>query len=155
IDEGDIDQWDQMIDSNIKGLLYVSRYCLPFMKKRSSSHIVNIGSVAGRWVYPGGNVYCATKHAVRAISEAMRMDLIGSSIRVTNIEPGMVHTEFSLVRLGDEKKANEVYKNMKPLEAKDVAESIYWCIERPAHVNIHEMVIYPTDQAHVTMINRN
>ncbi len=155
IDEGDTDQWDQMIDANIKGLLYVSRYCLPLLKKRKNAHVVNIGSVAGRWVYPGGNVYCATKHAVRAISEAMRMDLIGSGIRVTNIEPGMVETEFSVVRLGDEKKANEVYQGMNPLKARDIAESILWCLKRPNHVNIHEMVIYPTDQAHVTMVHRS
>ena len=155
IDQGDLDQWDQMIDTNIKGLLYISRYCLPYMKKRDTAHIVNIGSVAGRWVYPGGNVYCATKHAVRAISEAMRMDLIGSPLRVTNIEPGMVNTEFSLVRLGDEQKANKVYEDMKPLSGKDIAESILWCIQRPQHVNIHEMVIYPTDQAHVSMVHRS
>lgn len=155
IDQGDLDKWEQMIDTNIKGLLYVSRFFLPLFKDQNEGHIINLGSVAGRWVYPNGNVYCATKHAVRALSEGMRMDLCGTNIRVSNIEPGMVETEFSLVRLGDENAAKNVYQGMTPLEAADIAESIYWVSSRPKHVNIHEMVIYPTDQAHVTQVNRN
>src|SRR5690606_18766280 len=111
--------------------------------------LVNIGSVAGRWVYPGGSVYCATKYAVRALSEGLRMDLLGTSIRIANIEPGMVKTEFSDVRLGDKNRAEQVYEGMTPLQADDVAEAIEWTLTRPAHVNIQEMVIFPKDQAAV------
>jgi hypothetical protein len=125
------------------------------MIKKKSGHIVNIGSVAGRWIYPGGGIYCATKFAVRALSEGLRMDLMGTNIRVTNIEPGMVNTEFSLVRLGDQKKADSVYANMNPLKPEDIAETIAWCVARPQHVNIQELVIYPTDQAHVGMVHRD
>ncbi len=146
--------WDLMIDTNIRGLLYFTRGILPFFIKKNSGHIMNIGSVAGRWVYPGGAVYAATKHAVRVISEGLRMDLLGHNIRVTNIEPGMVNTEFSKVRFDDQAKADKVYENMKPLKAEDVAESIVWCLKRPQHVNIQELVIFPTDQAAITMVHR-
>jgi 3-hydroxy acid dehydrogenase / malonic semialdehyde reductase len=139
---------DKMIDTNVKGLLTVTRWCLPRFIARGEGHVVNVGSVAGRWVYPGGAVYCATKFAVRAISEGLRMDLLGTPVRVTNIEPGMVETGFSEVRFGgDKEKAKAVYKGMTPLSGADIAETIVWCLERPAHVNIQEMVVYPTDQA--------
>jgi hypothetical protein len=154
LQEGSLDDWDTMIDTNIKGLLAMTRGVLPHMIKKKSGHIVNIGSVAGRWIYPGGGIYCATKFAVRALSEGLRMDLMGTNIRVTNIEPGMVNTEFSLVRLGDQKKADSVYANMNPLKPEDIAETIAWCVARPQHVNIQELVIYPTDQAHVGMVHR-
>lgn len=146
--------WDLMIDTNVKGLLYFTRGVLPHMVKKNSGHIVNLGSVAGRWIYPGGAVYCASKFAVTAISEGLRMDLYGHNIRVTNIEPGMVNTEFSVVRFEDKKKAEKVYEGMTPLSAEDIAESIIWCLNRPAHVNIQEMVIFPTDQAAIGLVNR-
>jgi len=149
-----ISDWDEMIDTNVKGLLYLTRALLPYMVKNKNGHIVNLGSVAGRTVYPGGSVYCATKFAVRAISEGLRMDLAGTNIRVTNIEPGMVNTEFSLVRFGDQEKADQVYAGMTPLSAKDIAETILWCVQRPSHVNIQELVIYPTDQAAVGQVVR-
>lgn len=145
-----IDDFETMIDTNVKGLLYVTKFCLPFMVKRGHGHIVNLGSVAGRWVYPGGGVYCATKFAVRALSEGMRLDLLGTNIRVTNIEPGMVETEFSEVRFrGDKAKAKAVYQGLQPLKPEDIADAIVWCLQRPPHVNIQEMVIFPTDQAGV------
>ncbi|MGZ5278835.1 MAG: SDR family NAD(P)-dependent oxidoreductase [Pseudobdellovibrionaceae bacterium] len=147
--EGDTADWDVMIDTNVKGVLYFTRAVLPFLIAKKSGHIVNMGSVAGRWVYPGGAVYCATKFAVRAVSESLRMDLLGQNIRVTDIEPGMVETEFSLVRHGDAAKARQVYAGMKPLTAEDIADTIAWVVTRPAHVNIQELVIYPTDQASV------
>jgi len=146
--------WDQMIDTNIKGLLYVTRQVLPSMIKNKSGHIVNLGSVAGRFTYPGGAVYSATKFAVRAITEGLRMDLLGQPVRVTNIEPGMVETEFSEVRLNDKTAAKKVYEGMTPLSAQDIAETIYWCCDRPPHVNIQELIIYPTDQAHVGQVAR-
>lgn len=152
--EADSDDWDVMIDTNIKGLLYLTRAFLPGMMERQKGHIVNLGSVAGRWVYPSGAVYCATKFAVRALSEGLRMDLFGTPIRVTNIEPGMVETEFSEVRLGSSERAKAVYKGMKPLSARDVAETILWCVERPAHVNVQELILYPTDQAAIGMAYR-
>lgn len=147
------DHWDQMIDTNIKSMLWVTQLGIPYLKK-TTGHIVNLGSVAGRLVYEGGAVYCATKFAVRALTEGLRMDLKGTGLRVTNIEPGMVNTEFSRVRLGSQQKANQVYENMMPLSANDIAETILWCVERPAHVNIQELVIYPTDQASVGQVVR-
>jgi 3-hydroxy acid dehydrogenase/malonic semialdehyde reductase len=143
-----------MIDTNIKGLMALTLWVIPYLQKNKNGHIVNLGSVAGRWVYPGGTSYCATKFAIRAFSEGLRQDLLGSGIRVTNIEPGMVHTEFSEVRLGSKKLSDKVYENMTPLSAKDISEAITWAIERPAHVNIQEMVIYPTDQAHIGLVYR-
>ncbi|WP_413288236.1 SDR family NAD(P)-dependent oxidoreductase [Bdellovibrio sp. HCB337] len=154
VQSAQLSDWDAMIDTNVKGLLYLTRAVLPYMVKNKSGHIVNLGSVAGRLVYPGGAVYCATKFAVRAISEGLRMDLAGSNIRVTNIEPGMVNSEFSLVRFGDQEKADKVYEGMTPLTPKDIAETILWCVQRPSHVNIQELVIYPTDQATIGQVNR-
>jgi len=148
--EGSIDDWEQMIDTNIKGLLYMTRLILPQMVKRNAGHVVNIGSVGGRWTLPGSVVYCATKFAVRAITDGLRMDLTGKKIRVTNIEPGMVKTEFSLVRAeGDKAKAEAVYEGFKPLQPEDIAEAVIWCLERPPHVNVQELVVFPTDQVGV------
>ena len=144
---------DLMIDTNVKGLFHLTRELLPAIIE-SKGHIVNLGSVAGRLVYEGGAVYCATKFAVRAFSEGLRMDLKGSGVRITNIEPGMVETEFSLVRLGSQQKADKVYEGMMPLSASDIANSILWCLEQPPHVNIQELVIYPTDQASVGQVVR-
>ncbi len=149
IQEGQTTDWDEMIDTNLKGVLYMTRLVLPQMIAKNSGHIVNMGSVAGRWTYPGGAVYSATKFAVRGISESMRMDLMGTQIRVTNIEPGMAETEFSEVRLGSPEKAKNVYRGMIPLTPFDIAETVSWCLSRPKHVNISELVIYPTDQAGV------
>jgi NADP-dependent 3-hydroxy acid dehydrogenase YdfG len=155
LQESKIEDIEAMMQTNVMGLLYLTRGVLPHMVQRHSGHIVNIGSVAGRWIYPGGAVYCASKFAVRALTEGLRMDLIGKNIRVTNIEPGMVNTEFSLVRLGDQSKADSVYAGMKPLTAEDIAETIVWTLERPKHVNIQELVIYPTDQAAVGQVHRS
>lgn len=154
IHKGSIDDWDEMIDTNLRGLLYMTRQILPAMVAQKSGHIVNIGSVAGRWSYPGGAVYCATKFSVRALSECLRMDLLGTGVRVTNIEPGMVETEFSEVRFQDKEKAKQVYKNMTPLSPKDIAETIVWSLQRPSHVNIQELVIFPTDQASIRDVHR-
>ncbi len=156
VHEGSIDDWDAMIDINVKGLLYVSKAVLPVMTKRRSGHIVNIGSVAGKEVYPNGNVYCASKYAVDAISQGMRIDLNAYNIKVSEINPGAVETEFSEVRFkGDVKKAKKVYEGFEPLRAEDVAELIWFVISRPAHVNIAESLIFPTAQASATIINRN
>lgn len=155
LQDANLEDWDVMIDTNIKGLLYLTRAVLPAMIKRKSGHIVNLGSVAGKYVYPGGAVYCASKFAVRALTEGLRMDTLGTGIRVTNIEPGMVETDFSKVRFkGDIEKANKVYAGLTPLSPADIAESIWWSLSRPAHVNIQELVIYPTEQASVRDIHR-
>jgi NADP-dependent 3-hydroxy acid dehydrogenase YdfG len=125
------------------------------MIARGKGHVVNLGSVAGHWTYPNGAVYSATKFAVRALNETMRQDLLGTGIRVTSISPGMVETDFSRVRFkGDSAKAKSVYAGMKPLSAEDVAETVLWCVQRPAHVNVQEMILYPTDQASVSLVNR-
>jgi 3-hydroxy acid dehydrogenase/malonic semialdehyde reductase len=142
-----------MLDTNVKALLRMTRQFLSDLIA-TEGHIVNLGSVAGRLVYEGGTVYCATKFAVRAISDALRLDLKTTRVRVTNIEPGMVNTEFSLVRLGNQQRADAVYENMMPLTATDIAETILWCLNRPSHVNISELVIYPTDQASVGHVVR-
>lgn len=147
------DDWDQMMDTNVKGVLYVTRAIIPAIIK-NEGHIVNMGSVAGRLVYEGGAVYCATKFAVRAISDGLRMDLKGTRVRVTNIAPGMVQTEFSKVRLGNQQKADAVYNDMMPLSAQDISETILWCLQRPSHVNIQEIIMYPTDQASVGQVIR-
>jgi 3-hydroxy acid dehydrogenase / malonic semialdehyde reductase len=144
--DASIDDWEQMIDTNVKGLLYITRALLPGMIARGEGHVVNLGSIAGHQVYPKGNVYVATKHAVRALNESMRIDTLGSGVRFTSIDPGMAETEFSLVRLGDESRAKAVYNGMRPLRAEDVAEAIFWSLERPAHVNVQEIVLMPTDQ---------
>lgn len=145
---------DQVIDTNVKGLLYLTHQLLPFMLERNEGHIVNMGSVAGRWTYPGGTVYCASKYAVTAITESLRQDLLGTGIRVTNIEPGMVESEFSVVRFDSESKAKSVYDGMTPLTPEDIAECISWSLSRPKHVNIQEMVIYPTDQSAIRSVHR-
>lgn len=152
--EGSLEHWDEMIATNVQGLIYFTRLALPAMIKRGRGHVVNIGSVAGRWVYPKGNIYCATKHAVHAISQSLRVDLSGTGVRVSEINPGMVETEFSVVRLGDPKKAKAVYAGMTPLAAEDVAEAVRWCVSRPAHVNIQEVVLYPSDQASPQIVHR-
>ncbi len=153
--DADPADWDRMIDTNISGLLHLTRNFLPSMIAKGEGHIVNLGSVAGRQVYPGGGVYCATKFAVRALTEGLRMDLAGTGVRVTNISPGMVETEFSAVRMGNSVKAKAVYQGMTPLSAEDIADAIYWAIERPKHVNIQELVIYPTDQAGIGLVSRS
>ncbi len=155
LQDADPAEWDEMLETNVNALLRLTRAVLPHMIKNQRGHIVNLGSVAGRWVYPGGAVYCASKFAVRAISEGLRLDLLGTPLRVTNIEPGMVETEFSQVRFGDKERAKSVYKGMTPLSARDVAECIVWTIQRPKHVNIQEMVIFPTDQAAIQAVHRS
>jgi 3-hydroxy acid dehydrogenase / malonic semialdehyde reductase len=153
--EGSIEDWEEMIDTNIKGLLYVSRLVIPEMVKRGQGHIVNIGSIAGHQTYPNGNVYCGTKAAVRAISEGMKQDLLGTPIRVTSIDPGMVETEFSVVRFhGNSDRADKVYEGLTPLTPEDIADVILFTITRPPHVNISEMLLVPTDQATATMVYR-
>lgn len=148
IDQGVEDDWERMIDTNIKGLLYVTRVLSPGMVVRRHGHIINVSSVAGQEVYPEGNVYCATKHAVTALSKAMRLDLVQHGIKVTNISPGMAETEFSVVRFkGDMDKADAVYRGFQPLSPDDIAEVIYFAASRPAHVNLEEITIFPTAQA--------
>jgi len=152
IQKGDIDNWEQMIDTNIKGLLYITRAIAPLMIEQGQGHIINIGSVAGREVYANGNVYCATKHAVDALSKGMRIDLLPYGIKVTQIAPGLVETEFSIVRLKDADKAKKVYEGYKPLTGKDIAEVVYFSTTLPEHVNINDMLIMPTAQANATTV---
>jgi len=150
IDAGDIDDWDRMIDTNVKGLLYVTRSVAPLMVKRGKGHIFNIGSIAGKEAYEYGNVYCATKFAVDALSKSMRIDLLKNNIKVTQIAPGMADTEFSIVRFkGDSEKANSVYKGIKALTGDDIADVIYYCASLPEHVCINDLVITPTQQASI------
>ncbi len=152
IDNGVLDDWNRMIDTNIKGLLHVSKCVIPLLKIKGEGHIFNIASIAGKEVYPSGNVYCATKHAVDALSRAMRMDLVNYSIKVTNVAPGAVDTEFSLVRYkGDQQKADATYNGFEPLIAKDIAEIIVFAATRPKHVNMNDIVIMPTAQASATV----
>lgn len=153
--EGDLHDWEEMIDTNVKGLLYVSRLVIPQMAERKSGHIINIASIAGRQVYPNGNVYCATKHAAKALSEAMMIDLNGTDVRVSNIDPGLVDTEFSTVRFhGDKEKAESVYNGMTPLYGQDIAEIALFCAMRPKHVTIQDVLVTPTDQAAATIVYR-
>ena len=155
IDKGNTDDWDTMIDTNVKGLLYMSKIVSNWMIPYQTGHIVNIGSIAGKEVYPSGNVYCATKHAVDALNKGMRIDLLPHNIKVTAINPGMVETEFSLVRFkGDEDRAKKVYQGLTPLMAQDIADAIWFVVSRPAHVNINDMVIMPTAQATATITNK-
>ncbi len=155
IQAGEVGDWDEMIDTNVKGLLHVVRATLPPMLERGSGDIVLLGSVAGRQVYPGGNVYCATKHAVRALYEAMRVDAGGEGVRFTTVDPGLVETEFSIVRFrGDEERASKVYEGTRPLAPEDVADAIAWAVTRPPHVNVGEIVLWPTDQASTTKVTR-
>ncbi len=155
IQNGLLEDWEIMIDTNLKGLLYVSKAVIPMMIKRGKGHIINISSIAGHEVYPNGNVYCATKHAVEALSKGMRQDLLPYRIKVTSLAPGMVETEFSIVRFhGDTQRAKQVYEGMTPLRAEDIADAIVFIITRPDHVCINEMLIMPTDQASATLVNR-
>lgn len=156
IEEGNTDDWDAMIDINVKGLLYVSKAVIPRMIERKSGHIINIGSTAGKEVYPKGNVYCASKHAVDALTTGMRMDLNPYGIKVGAVNPGAVETEFSNVRFkGDGEKADAVYNGFKPLLAEDIAETVYFVVTRPPHVNIADLVIMPTAQASATVWNKD
>jgi NADP-dependent 3-hydroxy acid dehydrogenase YdfG len=155
IQNGDLDDWDAMIDINVKGLLYVSKAIIPQMIERKSGHIINIGSTAGKEVYPNGNVYCATKHAVDALNKSMKMDLNPYGIRVSAIHPGMVETEFSEVRFkGDKERAANVYKGVTPLQPEDIADIIHFVISRPAHVNISDLIVMATAQGSATIVNR-
>ncbi|MFT6192760.1 MAG: NADP-dependent 3-hydroxy acid dehydrogenase YdfG [Paraglaciecola sp.] len=156
IQEGNIDDWDAMIDINVKGLLYVSKAIIPQMIENNTGFIINIGSVAGKEVYPNGNVYCASKFAVNALNKSMRLDLNPYNIRVSAIHPGLVETEFSEVRFkGDTDRAKTVYKDFKALQAEDIADIIHFVITRPYHVNIEDLVVYPTAQASTTILNKN
>jgi 3-hydroxy acid dehydrogenase/malonic semialdehyde reductase len=155
IQNGNLDDWDAMIDINVKGLLYVSKAVIPGMIERKSGHIINIGSIAGKEVYPNGNVYCASKHAVDALNQAMRMDLNPYGIRVGGIHPGAVETEFSEVRFkGDTEKAANVYKGFEPLHAEDIADIIHFVVSRPYHVNIADLIVLPTAQAAATILKK-
>ncbi len=155
IQDGDIGDWDRMIDTNVKGLLYVTKFVVPMMEHSEHPHIINLGSIAGKEVYPNGNVYCATKHAVDALNKAMRVDLLAKGIKVTAINPGMVETEFSEVRFhGDKERAKTVYDGLTPLSGQDIAEVISFVLSRPAHVNINDLLIMPTAQASGTIVNR-
>lgn len=155
VNSADVEDWEDMIDTNVKGLLYTTRIVSAWMVERQSGHIINISSIAGKEAYPNGSVYCGTKHAVAAISKAMRIELLPYGIKVTTISPGAVETEFSLVRFrGDKEKASQVYKGFTPLSAIDVAETILFVITRPAHVNIDDLLIMPTSQGSARDINR-
>ena len=155
IEEGNLDDWDAMIDINVKGLLYVSKAVLPNMVSKKAGHIINIGSIAGKEVYPKGNVYCASKHAVDAINQGMRMDLNQYGIRVGAVNPGLVETEFSQVRFkGDESKADVAYKGFQPLKPEDIADIILFVVTRPYHVNIADLVVMPTAQASSTIVRK-
>lgn len=155
-DEASLDDWDTMIDTNLKGLLYVTRAVLPYLKAAGHGHIINIGSIAGKGVYEKGNVYCATKHAVDAVSQAMRIDLLRHGIKVTAIHPGAAETEFSLVRLkGDTEAASAVYEGYRPLSAEDVADAVLYCATLPAHVCVNDLVITPTAQANPYYLHKD
>ncbi|MBD2501686.1 SDR family oxidoreductase [Anabaena azotica] len=153
--EGELPDWEEMIDTNIKGLLYFTRYIVPGMVERDRGHVINLGSIAGHQTYPGGNVYCATKAAVKAISEGLKQDLLGTPVRVTSVDPGMVETEFSQVRFhGDRERANKVYQGVQPLTPEDIADVVFFCATRSPHVNINQVILMPVDQASATLVNR-
>jgi NADP-dependent 3-hydroxy acid dehydrogenase YdfG len=155
IQDGKLAHWEQMIDTNIKGLLYVTKHISKILIENKKGHIINVGSIAGKEVYANGNVYCATKHAVDALNKGMRIDLLPHGIKVSAVNPGMVETEFSIVRFdGDEERAKKVYENIQPLKPEDIAETIYWMASRPAHVNINDVIIMPTIQANSTTVLR-
>jgi len=154
IQEGNLDDWDAMMDSNVKGLLYVSKAIIPQMTARQSGHIINIGSSAGKEVYPKGNVYCASKHAVLALTEGMRIDLNPFGIKVGAINPGLLETEFSKVRFKGDTVANSVYKGYKALQPEDIADIIYFVVTRPPHVNIADLLVFPTAQANSTLVKK-
>jgi len=156
LENGLLDDWEKIIDTNLKGLLYITKELIPFLKTAKQAQIINIGSIAGKEVYANGNVYCSTKHAVDALNKAMRIELLPYGIKVTAIHPGMVETEFSIVRFhGDEDRAKKVYEGLTPLYAEDIAETIYWVASRPDHVNINELTIMPKAQANSTTAIRN
>jgi NADP-dependent 3-hydroxy acid dehydrogenase YdfG len=156
VETANVDDWDAMIDGNVKGLLYVTKAVLPSMVDKKNGHIVNVSSIAGKQVYSKGTVYCASKFAVEALSQGMRLDLVDHNIRVTNIAPGLVETEFSLVRFkGDENRAKQVYQGLEALRAEDIADAIWWAVSRPAHVQIADITILPTAQASATVVRRN
>jgi len=151
----EIDDWEEMLDTNVKGLLYVTKTIVPGMIERNGGHIINIGSIAGNEVYPKGHVYCASKFAVDAITKGLRLDLVDTPLRVTTIDPGLVETEFSIVRFhGDIERADNVYKGFSPLTPQDIADSVVWCATRPPHVQIAELIIFPTAQASATVVHR-
>lgn len=155
LQEGSFQDWEEMIDTNIKGLLYLTRLVVPGMVSRGRGHVVNLGSTAGHQTYPGGNVYCATKAAVRVISEGLKQDLLGTPVRVSSVDPGLVETEFSQVRFrGDTERAKKVYQGLTPLTPADVADVVFFCVTRPPHVNISEVLLMPTDQAGSMLFNR-
>jgi 3-hydroxy acid dehydrogenase / malonic semialdehyde reductase len=156
LQEGSVEDWNEMIDTNVKGLLHVDRAVVPGMVARRSGTVIHLGSIAGRQVYPGGNVYCATKHAVRALTEALRLDVLGTGVRVATVDPGLVGgTEFSAVRFhGDAGRAEAVYRGMTPLSPEDVADAVVWVATRPPHVVVAELVLLPTDQASSTHVHR-
>ncbi|MGI9017725.1 MAG: SDR family NAD(P)-dependent oxidoreductase [Euzebya sp.] len=155
VQEGDFADWDAMIDTNVTGLLNVTRTVVPGMITHGGGHIINIGSIAGREVYGGGAVYCASKHAVDALTKGLRLDLLGTGIKVSTVDPGMVDTEFSVVRFhGDRDRAAQVYEGVEPLSAADVAETVVWVADRPRHVQVAEVVIFPTAQASATTVHR-
>jgi NADP-dependent 3-hydroxy acid dehydrogenase YdfG len=150
-----LDDWDEMIDTNLKGLLYVTRAFLPGMVERNSGHVVNIGSTAGRWAYPGGNVYSATKFGVRALTEGLNLDLVGTRVRVSSVDPGLVETEFSEVRFhGDSERAAGVYRGYTPLRPEDVADAVRYVVNAPPHVDVFQLVLMPTDQRHSMVVHR-
>lgn len=153
--EGSVQDWEEMIDTNIKGLLYVSRLVIPWMVERQRGMVINIGSISGHEVYPQGNVYCATKHAVDALTKGMRLDLLGTGVRVCTVDPGMAETEFSLVRFhGDTARADTVYDGVQALTGDDVAEAVIFCATRPPHVQVAELIVLPTAQASTTLVDR-
>lgn len=153
--EGSIQDWEEMIDTNIKGLLYVTRTVLPGMVERQRGHVINIGSIAGHQTYPNGNVYCATKAAVRSLTEGLKLDLVGTPVRVSSVDPGMVETEFSDVRFhGDRPRAEKVYQGVTPLTGTDIAEIVVFCATRPSHVNLNEIIVMPVAQASTTLVHR-
>ena len=156
LEHGEIDDWERMINTNVKGLLYITRALIATLKNSENAHIINIGSIAGTEVYPGGNVYCASKHAVNALSKAMRIELLPHRIRVSQIRPGLAETEFSVVRYkGDETKAAEVYKGYEPLLANDIARAVEFVVDQPQHVCINDMEITPTSQANAYLLEKN
>lgn len=155
IQDGNVDHWERMIDTNIKGLLYITKSVSKLMIEQKKGHIINVGSIAGKEAYANGNVYCGTKHAVDALNKGMRIDLLPHNIKVSAVNPGMVETEFSVVRFdGDENRAKKVYEGFQPLTPGDVAETIYWMASRPSHVNINDIIIMPAAQANSTTVKR-
>ncbi len=155
VQEGDIEDWEVRIDTKIKGLLYLTRAVVPGMVQRGSGHVINIGSIAGHETYPNGAVYCATKHAVAAINRGLAIDTLGTGVRVSSVDPGMVDTEFSVVRFhGDQDRADSTYQGLTPLSAEDVADAVLFCATRPPHANVREMILMPADQAAAVFVNR-